>query len=63
MIFPINKDRIIQKNKTPNHGLKNGTKAIELSKVAIIRLKLLKLNISKRIKDRIKCSITINSVA
>lgn len=42
--FPIKSERIMQKNKAPNEGRKNGTKAIELKKVDISMLKLLKLN-------------------
>lgn len=48
---------------TPNQGLKNGKKAIELSMVANNRLILVTSKISKRTTETIKCSKTIRKVA
>lgn len=61
--LPIISERKMQKNKAPNHGLKKGTNAIELKRVDITMLKLLKLNSYKSTKDSKKCSTTMNSVA
>lgn len=49
--------------KIPNHGRKNGKKAIELKRVASIKFKLVKLKIYNRTIDIMKCSIAINRVA
>lgn len=61
--LPINNERIIQKNKAPNEGRKNGTNAIEHKNVDKSMLKLLKLNNSKSTIDNMKCSTTMNKVA
>jgi len=49
--------------KTPNQGLKNGTKAIRESKTATIKLTGVKLNNSKSKIEHIKCQIAIKHVA
>lgn len=61
--LPIVNERIRQKNSVPNHGLKKGTKAIELKRVDMTMLKLLKLNNSSRTKESKKCSTTMNKIA
>ncbi len=61
--LPINKDRIMQKNKAPKDGRKKGTNAIEHKNVDNNMLKLLKLNSYNSNIDSTKCSTTINKVA
>lgn len=49
--------------RIPNHGLKNGKKAIELSIVATNKLMFVKVKSSSRKTEMIKCSETMRKVA